>query len=269
MVVPVAVDERRFGLADDDEPAVGGAQHLDRRTVEPAQCLARDHLVGASRDGSPGGEVHDLVEVAEDRVDVVGDEHYGDLLVLADATDERRDRGLVGEVEAVERLVEEEELRPAGERLRDQEPLLLAARQLAARPRGVRVGADERDHLGDAGGRAPAGGEPRQRYAPAGAVETEPDDVDAADPHRAVEPVTLREVADPASRLTRTPSEHEAVTGREWEEAENGLDERRLAGAVGAQHSDEFALAHRQRDVAPDRPASHEDGGVVERDRGR
>jgi len=33
LVVTVAVDERRLGLADDDETPVGGAQHLDRRAV--------------------------------------------------------------------------------------------------------------------------------------------------------------------------------------------------------------------------------------------
>src|SRR5207237_5615973 len=37
MGVAVAVDERRLRLPDDDEPAVGGAEHLDRRAVEPAQ----------------------------------------------------------------------------------------------------------------------------------------------------------------------------------------------------------------------------------------
>ena len=33
MVVAIAVHERRLRLPDDDEPAVGRAQHLDRRAV--------------------------------------------------------------------------------------------------------------------------------------------------------------------------------------------------------------------------------------------
>ena len=46
--VAAAVDERRLRLADDDEPSVGRAQHLDRRAVEAAERLARDHLAPAS-----------------------------------------------------------------------------------------------------------------------------------------------------------------------------------------------------------------------------
>src|SRR5436189_1509606 len=134
MLVPVSVDERSFRLADDDEPAVGGAQHLDRRAVEAAERGARDHLGGAAFDGAAAGDVDDAVEVAEDRVDVVGDEQHRDLLLSADPSYERRDRGLVGQVEAVERLVEQQQLRSTDECLRDQQPLLLAARELADRP---------------------------------------------------------------------------------------------------------------------------------------
>src|SRR5213592_4558126 len=37
MRVTVAVHERRLGLSDDDEPAVGGAQYLDRHAVQTAE----------------------------------------------------------------------------------------------------------------------------------------------------------------------------------------------------------------------------------------
>src|SRR6266446_4282025 len=74
MRVPVAVHERRLGLSDDDQPAVGGAQYLDRHAVETAERLARDHLLRRPFDGAAAGDVDDPVEVAEDRVDVVGDE---------------------------------------------------------------------------------------------------------------------------------------------------------------------------------------------------
>ena len=57
--------------------------------------------------------------------------------LLADPAHERGDRGLVRQVEAVERLVEQQQLGPADERLRDQQPLLLAARELADRPARV------------------------------------------------------------------------------------------------------------------------------------
>src|SRR5207247_4940926 len=147
----VAMDEWGVGLTDDDEPAVGGMKDLDRRAVETAERSARDHLFRRALDRAAAGEVDDAVEVADDRVDVVRDEQHGDLLLLADAAHERGDRGLVGEVEAVERLVEQQQPRPPDERLRDQQALLLAAGELADWPAGISGGADELDHLRDAG----------------------------------------------------------------------------------------------------------------------
>ena len=81
----------------------------------------------------PAGEVDHPVEVAEQRVHVVSDEQHRDPLHGAHALHERRDRGLVGEIEAVERLVEDQQRRSAHERLGDQQALLLAARELADR----------------------------------------------------------------------------------------------------------------------------------------
>src|SRR5206468_12232301 len=123
----VAVHERGLGLADDDEPAVGGVEDLDRRAVEAAERLARDHLFGRALDRAAAREVDDTVEVADDRIDVVRNEEHGDPLLCADAADECGDGGLVGQVEAVERFVEQQKLRPADERLGEQAPLLLAA----------------------------------------------------------------------------------------------------------------------------------------------
>ncbi len=77
----------------------------------------------------------------------MGDEQHRHLLARADPSDQRRHRGLAGEVEAVERLVEDEQLRLAHERLGDQQPLLLTARELPDRARGVTGGIDELDHV--------------------------------------------------------------------------------------------------------------------------
>ncbi len=142
------------------------------------------------------------VEVAEDRVDVVRDEQDGDVLLAADVAHERRDAGLVGEVETVERLVEQQQLRATHERLRDQQALLLAAGELADRL--VRIGGrrDELDHFRDAA-RCRAAARARERHAPARTVEPEPDDVDAADARALVEASSLRQVADMRVRLAR------------------------------------------------------------------
>src|SRR5256714_13152366 len=121
-----AVDGGGVGLTDDDEPAVGGTEDLDRRAVEAAERLARDHLFGSALDRAAAGEVDDAVEVADDRVDVVRDEQHGDPLLFADAAHERGDRGLVGQVEAVERLVGTQKPPPPGPRLRHSPAVLLA-----------------------------------------------------------------------------------------------------------------------------------------------
>src|SRR5439155_25546588 len=95
MRVPDAVDYGRFWLSDDDESAVGGAQHLDRYAVQAGERLARDHLLRRALDRRAFRDVDDTVEVAEDRIDVVSDEQDCDVLVPADLPPERFDSGLV------------------------------------------------------------------------------------------------------------------------------------------------------------------------------
>src|SRR5438876_3197600 len=213
MFVTVAVNEGRLGLPDDDEPSVGGVQHLDRRSVEPAERLARDHLFRASFDGGAAGDVDDAVEVAEDRVDVVGDQQDGHVLLAADAAHERRDGGLIGEVEAVERLVEQEQSGLPHERLGDQQPLLLPSGELADRLPCVRARVDELDHLGDPCGLSGSARQAGDGDAPAGSVESELDDVDTADAGAGVEVPALRQVADPFVGRPRRPSEHSGSAG--------------------------------------------------------
>ena len=72
-------------------------------------------------------DVDDAVDEGKDRVDVVRDEQDGDALGPADAADQLRDRLLVVQVEAVERLVEKQHPGAADESLGDEDPLLLAA----------------------------------------------------------------------------------------------------------------------------------------------
>src|SRR5205823_4957313 len=186
---------------------------------------------------------------------------------LADSAHERGDRGLAGEVETVERLVEQKQLRPADERLGDQEPLLLAAGELADRLRRVAARPDELEHLGDAARLLPRTREPRQRDPPARAVEAEAHEVDPPDPGAGVEVAPLRQVADLRVPVARRPAEHRGLPGRKRQQAEDGLDERRLAGAVRAEHRHELAVADLQRDSLEDRPPTQADRRPLEGDR--
>ena len=148
---------RRLGLAHHDEPAVGGAEHLDGRVVEGGEGRRGDDLSRRARHRAAPGDVDDPVEVGQDRVHVVGHQQDGDALVAADLRDERGHGCLVRQVQAVERLVEDQQPRPAHQRLGDEQPLLLTAGYLADGPAGEGGGADELDHLVAPAGRPGAG----------------------------------------------------------------------------------------------------------------
>src|SRR5262249_17255495 len=151
---------------------------------------------------------------------VVRDEHHRDVLLHADAPDESGDAHLVREVEAVERLVEEEELRTTDERLRDEQALLLTAGELADRATRIRLGADELDDRVDAR-RSGAAGTAGERHAPARAVEAEPHDVDAANARRVVEAPPLRQVADTVVRVAGLRAQDGCAPGGERLQAED------------------------------------------------
>ena len=165
---------------------------------------------------------------------------------VADAADECRDRGLIWQIEAVERLVEQQQLRATNERLGDQESLLLAARELADRLAGVAFGAHELEYFRDSLARRLSAREAGKRQSPPGSLESEPDDVDAADAGAGVEVASLRQVADPAVFLTRRPPQHGGASGGEGQQAEHGLDQRRLAGPVRTEDRDELAVCDRE-----------------------
>src|SRR5437868_12713659 len=173
------VDRWGLGRADHHEPAVRGLEHLDRHPVEVTQGLAGDHFTRRSLDPAAAGKVDDAIQIAEDRVDVVCDQQHGYPLVPVDPLHQRGHGALIAEVEAVEWLVEQEHLRLAHQCLRDQQPLLLPARELSDRPRGVCGGTDELDHLAyalESVSPRPADGA-RKRNSQARAVQSQADDV--------------------------------------------------------------------------------------------
>ena len=203
----------------------------------------------------------------------MGDQQHGDALSPADLSHQRGHDRLVGQVEAVERLVQQQQLRPAHERLGDQQPLLLAAGELADRTVGVRPRADQLDHLLDPlprrpsprAGRAPA--EP-QRQPPAVAVEPEPHHIAPAQPRAGVERAPLRQIADSRVLLPRGAPQHAHLARGQRQRAEHRLQQRRLARAVRAEHRDELAVSHGDVHPAPDRPASQPHRRVAQLHRG-
>src|SRR5439155_5452605 len=144
----------------------------------------------------------------------------------------------------------------------EEEPLLLAAGELADRPIGVGRSADELEHLRDTG-RGPPVAE-RQREAPAVAVEAEANEVDAADARARVEVVPLGQVADVCVRLAGPAAEDARLPPRDRNEPEQGLEQGRLAGTVRAEDRDELARSRRHRDVLPDGLAAEPNGRAVD-----
>ena len=153
------------------------------------------------------------------------------------------DRNLVGEVEAVERLVEQQQRRAAGQRLRDQQSLLLASREAPDRP--VRVRSRSTSSMSSSTRCAVAPAAPaqprRERHPPPVTVEAEAHDVDATDPGRAVEAATLRQVADVRIAVRGASPATSNVARGERHETEHDLEQRRLAAAVRPEHRDELA----------------------------
>ena len=107
--------------------------------------------------------------------------------------DELADRLLVREVEREQRLVAQQHLRIADQRLRDAEPLLLAARQQPDRRVGVALA--RRPTGSPSSTRARLARVTERQPAPV-TVETEAHEIAAADRQVAVERVLLRHVAD-------------------------------------------------------------------------
>ena len=110
----------------------------------------------------PRAEIEHAVERAEQRIELVGAEQHGDAEFGCSAARSSTTRALVVRVEADQRLVEQQQPRPADQRLGQQQALPLAARDLGQRPPRQVGGADQLErpsHLAR-GRRGPSNGRP-------------------------------------------------------------------------------------------------------------
>ncbi len=96
-------------------------------TVEPAEGVGTDHLIGRARCGPAVGEIHDAVHDRQQRVHVVSGEQDRDVLFDGDSGQEVDHLGGGADIQVGQRLVEQQQLRAADERLGDHDPLLLPA----------------------------------------------------------------------------------------------------------------------------------------------
>jgi hypothetical protein len=217
-------------------------------------------LVGAA-DLEQAPLVHhaDAVRHREGLVLVVGDEDGGDAELLLDAADRAPQFLADLGVERAEGLVEQQHLGPVGERARDCDALLLAARELG---RQAIVHAFERDQL-------------QQLLAPGQAIGTlhAPDaerefDV-VRDAHVPEQGVVLEHEAD-AAIARRDAGDVAPVQGHppvvDLDQARDRAQQRALAAARGTEQHEELALLDLDRDVVDDRQRLIPLGHLVECD---
>ena len=193
-------------------------------------------------------ETDDAVGVRHDDVQVVGHEQNAEAGLVAQAGDQLVELRLARVVDALHRLVEDQQVGPAQQRARQQHTLQLAAGQLAELLMADGFGVDVSENLGDGIG---AGAAPQHQ--------------EALNRHRddGVDVEALRHIADAQILATM----HRAAIG--LLEAQQHAHQRRLAGAVEPDERDDLALADVEVDVQQEVAAVARDANAARRDQRR
>ena len=202
------------------------------RDVRPLD-LARDHPLLEQQ--HPVGELGDEVEVLLHHDD-------GDALLAVEVAQQLDDRVDDGGLDALRRLVEEDQLGLGDEAAGDREELLLAARERPAL--AVQQGLEARE----------PGKDPADRLLLLAAVGRDPHADIVVDGEVREDAAPLRHVPEPEPRpfARPLPGEVEArvaddPAGR-GDDAHDGLEEGGLAHAVVAEHADDLPLLDREVD---------------------
>ncbi len=229
------------------------APHIPGRSSWPVRVdmvVARVGVVaGRFRHGAL---VRDLAVVHDDaagdqrlqRAELVRDQQHG--AAAGDELAQRAgERGLARRVDPGRRLVEHQQLGAAGQGPGDQRALLLAAGQAGHRVAGA-VGQPDLLEGGRHGG--PVGGPRRAEDAPTG-DQAGPDHLGHRRRHAGTGADPLRHVPDPLPSFEAAVAEQGDRAGAQRHQPQDRPDQRRLAGAVGAQDRDHVAALDAQRDA--------------------
>ena len=104
---------------------------VDRRPIKFRQDWRRYHLLDRAERRMSAAEIKHLVDGVEQRVQFMRAEEHGDPELGLQAFDQLDDLLLTARIEADQRFVEEQQFRVADQRLRQQQPLALAAGEFA------------------------------------------------------------------------------------------------------------------------------------------
>src|SRR5271156_3017714 len=133
MAVPVVIVAMRVTLDVDvarhDVEAIFDAHDLDRRLIKARQHRSSDDLVHGADHRRSRAEIEHAIDRVDQRIELVGAEQNRNLQIVADAPCGFNDALLMRRVERDQWFVEQQQTRPADERLAQQHPLTLAARQ--------------------------------------------------------------------------------------------------------------------------------------------
>src|SRR4029077_4380568 len=189
---------------------------------------------------------------------VVRRDEHGDLLFPRDSRQQFDHLLLAADVEIGERLIEEQQARTADQRMRDEDPLLLATGQGAdPRLRKTRC-VDGLEHLVN----LPAPRGRWQRESEPLTVDAEPDQVARPQRHVGDERDPLGHVSD--QRLTPQSAFDANRTSARVDETEDDPEQRCLAGTVRADQPREFARADPEGDVMKNLAPGQRDADAVD-----
>ena len=167
-------------------------------------------------------------------------------------------------VQAHQRLVQQQQTGLAHQRLRQHQPLPLAAGGFGQGAPGQGARAYQIQHTVHLrAARLPESGQAEPVAIDHAAHELRPTQPHAGDGGAGLRHVANRRVAA-GSRL----AQHAQTAACQRQQAEDGAHQRGLAGAVRSQHAHELPLGDRQADVGEDRAGAQHEAGAVQFDRG-
>jgi hypothetical protein len=117
MLVPVVVPFDVLPRGHHEDPAIE-MHHFDRRAIEPRQHRTGNDLVDRAQRRLAAAEIEHAIDRAQQRVQFMGTEQDGDAQFDLKRFDQVDNLALVVRIEADERFVEQQQLRPPDQRLR-------------------------------------------------------------------------------------------------------------------------------------------------------
>ncbi len=154
------------------------------------------------------------------------------------------------QVEVRQRLIEQQQPRAGDERVRDQDPLLLAAGELADTRVGKALGVNRVQHLLDERPSGPGG----PRHPETVRVDPEPHEIARAQRNIRVEQELLRHVTDQAMAASRARGLATSTRSRARRlQAEDHPEQRRLSRPVRSDQARELARRDLEADPVEDR----------------